>query len=58
MNVVIKPIENVGGGLYELTLVGNTGDMTGVIRGNVRVTTNVPGEEEIILKIAGSVRAK
>ena len=58
MNVIIKPIENVGGGLYELTLVGNTGDTTGAIRGNVMVTTNVPGEEEILLKIAGSVRAK
>ena len=58
MNVIIKPIENVGGGLYELTLVGNTGDVTGAIKGNVRVTTNVPGEEEILLKIAGSVRVK
>ena len=58
MNVLVKPIQNVGGGLYELTLVGNTGQTTGAIRGNVRVTTNVPGEEEIILKIAGSVRAK
>jgi hypothetical protein len=58
MNVVIKPIENVGGGLYELTLVGNTGDTTGVIKGNVMVTTNVPGEEQVMLKIAGSVRAK
>ncbi len=58
MNVVIKPIRNVGGGLYELTLVGNTGDTTGAITGSVRVKTNVPGEEEIDLKIAGSVRAK
>ncbi len=58
MNVIIKPIQNVGGGLYELTLVGNTGDITGVIKGSVKVTTNVPGEEEILLKIAGSVRAK
>jgi len=58
MNVVIKPIENVGGGLYELTLVGNTGETTGAIKGEVRVTTNVPGEELITLKIAGSVRAK
>ena len=58
MNVIIKPIENVGGGLYELTLVGNTGDIAGVIKGSVKVTTNVPGEEEILLKIAGSVRAK
>lgn len=58
MNVIIKPIENVGGGLYELTLVGNTGDITGAIKGNVKVTTNVPGEEQILLKIAGSVRSR
>ncbi len=58
MNVIIKPLQNSAGGVYELTLVGNTGDITGVIKGNVQVTTNVPGEEEIILKIAGSVRAK
>ena len=55
-SVAIVPIEGTNGAGYELTLMGNTGKTVGPIRGDVEVKTDIPGEENITLRIAGSVR--
>jgi len=54
--VAVVPIEGTRGAGYELTLTGNTGTMYGPIRGDIEVKTDVPGEENITLRVVGSVR--
>ena len=56
MVVAFTPVEGSKGSAYELVLAGKTGNVNTSIMGQVRVRTDVPGEEEIVLRIAGSVR--
>ena len=56
MSVLVEPIPESNGSSYDLTLVGNTGSFTGAIGGNVLLKTTIKGEEEVTLKIAGSIR--
>ena len=56
MSVLIEVIPESKGTAYDLTLMGNTGNATGAIRGKVLLKTTIEGEENVTLKIAGSIR--
>ncbi len=56
MQVQIEPIPESRGSSYDITLMGNTGASSGAIRGKVVVQTSIPGEQEVVFKIAGSIR--
>ena len=58
MSVLVEPIPESGGTAYDLTLMGNTGSATGAITGKVLLQTTIEGEENVNLKIAGSIRTK
>ena len=56
MSVLVELIPESKGTAYDLTLMGNTGNATGAISGNVLLQTSIEGEENVTLKIAGSIR--
>ena len=56
MSVLVEPIPESNGTTYDLTLMGNTGTSSGAISGNVLLKTTIKGEEEVLIKIAGSIR--
>ena len=56
MSVLVEPIAESNGTTYDLTLVGNTGTSSGAISGKVLLKTTIKGEEEVLIKIAGSIR--
>ena len=56
MSVLVEPIPESNGSTYDLTLMGNTGTSSGAISGNVLLKTTIKGEEEVLIKIAGSIR--
>ena len=57
MTVEVRPIS--GGGLvgYDLVLQGVVGQYRGPVNGSVRIFTDMKGEEELVIPIAGIVRA-
>ena len=58
MSVLVEVIPESKGSAYDLTLMGNTGKATGAISGEVLLKTTIEGEENVTLKIAGSIRRK
>ena len=56
MQVLVEPIPESKGSSYDITLMGNTGSHTGGISGKVVLETTIPGEDAVVLKIAGSIR--
>jgi hypothetical protein len=56
MVVAVTPVEGSNGSAYEVTLAGRTGPVNTSILGQVELTTDVPGEENLVIRIAGSVR--
>ena len=56
MAVAVVPVEGSNGSAYELVLTGNTGTVPTSILGQVDLVTDVPGEEQITVRIAGSIR--
>ena len=58
MAVAIVPDSKSNGSAYELILSGTTGSTNSSVLGQVDVVTDIPGEEEISLRIAGSIRKR
>jgi hypothetical protein len=56
MVVAVTPVAGSNGSAYEITLAGRTGPVNTSILGQVELTTDVPGEENLAIRIAGSVR--
>ena len=56
MTVSIVPLPETNGAAYDLILAGETMDKNGSIQGEVVVSTDIPGEESVRMRIAGSVR--
>lgn len=56
MSVAVVPLTETNGAAYDLILTGETGAKNGPIQGKVLLKTDIPGEEEVHLRIAGSVR--
>lgn len=57
MQVTVVPLTETNGAAYDLILTGETDSTTGSIQGEVELRTDIPGEETVMLRIAGSVRA-
>lgn len=55
LQVQVLPVADSGGSEYQLLLTGDTTGFTGAIVGKVNVRTDVPGEEEIDIRISGVV---
>ena len=58
MAVAIVPDPKSNGSAYDLILSGTTGSTNSSVLGQVTVVTDIPGEEEITLRIAGSIRKR
>lgn len=56
MQVSVVEIPDANGSAYELILTGDSTGHKGSVRGEVKLVTDVPGEEELTLRIAGTVR--
>ena len=55
LRVQVLPVPDSGGSEYQLLLTGDTTGFTGAIVGKVNVRTDVPGEEEIDIRVSGVV---
>ncbi|MDG2030980.1 MAG: DUF1573 domain-containing protein [Phycisphaerales bacterium] len=58
MSVSVVPAGEKNGSGYELILTGTTGVENGSILGQVEISTDVPGEENVKIGIVGSIRKK
>ena len=56
LQLAVTPVAGSNGSAYTLTLMGKTGDTNGSVSGRVVVKTDIPGEEEVEIRVVGSVR--
>lgn len=56
MSVDVEPLNEGKKVGYRLLLTGQSGDYMGTLRGNVRVITDIPGEDPLFIRVAGIVR--
>jgi len=56
MSVEVEPLSQGKKTGYRLLLTGESGDYMGTLRGNVRVVTDIPGEDPLLIRVAGIVR--
>ena len=56
LQLAVTPVAGSNGSAYTLTLMGKTGDTHGSVSGRVVVKTDIPGEEEVEIRVVGSVR--